>query len=350
MQNKPLNKPISISQFIKHFLFDEKIGYYKTKNPIGKDSDFITAPEISQVFGEILAAYILEISSTKNKNIALVEMGAGKGTLFFDILSTINLLAQKKLKIAEDFLRKTSFNIVEINPVLQKIQKEKLAKFNVNWHDNFEDFTKENKDVEIFFISNELLDCFAIDQYILTESGWRERLIDLENKVFTLAPLNKQMHNFINEELNETSAMPALGAVFEVSFELRDFIKDLCQKIKSQGGLVINIDYGYFKTEFANSLQAIKNHKKCDIFSSINQADITAHVDFGALDKIAKNLNCNTSFITQKTFLESLGINERKKALIAKSPTNKGEINLAIDRLVSKDKMGELFKVHIIWQ
>ncbi len=336
---------MKISQFFFDAMFNEKTGYYRKKNPIGKSSDFITSPEISQVFGEIIAAYFLQIASTKKSKIAFVEMGAGKGTLFFDILSAIHKLAQKNIPQAIDFIGSATFHIIEIGEVLCEIQKEKLKNFPVSWHKNFEEFLQKNSDCEIFFLSNELFDCFPIDQFVLSEIGWRERII--LNQQFALAPFNKESHNFIEEEI---SALVPIGGVFEISLEARNFMQQLCQALQKQGGIAINIDYGYCKNEFVNTLQAIKNHKKCSVLENIGEADITALVDFLALEKIVKNHQLNSSLVSQANFLTALGIEERRKVLLAKNPTKMSEINLSVDRLIDSNQMGELFKCHIIWK
>jgi SAM-dependent MidA family methyltransferase len=340
---------MKISRFVEKALFDEVDGYYRTKNPLGKDSDFITAPEISQVFGELIAVYLLQISTNKNCKISLVEMGAGRGVMMRDILNSIKKLADNKIEQAVDFLRKTNFHIIEINDVLVKIQQENLKDFQVVWHKNFAEFLSVNQG-EIFFISNELFDCFAIDQFVFTEVGWRERII-VDNQ-FTLAEFDKNIHQEIANEVGNLLPLGGvfctpLGGVFEVSNSARKFMSQLCEALESQGGIAINFDYGYFKNEFANTLQALKNHQKVDIFTK--DCDITAHVDFGALDKITKNYKLNSSLITQKEFLTSLGIEERRKNLLTKNPQSEKEINSAIERLVESSQMGELFKCHIIW-
>lgn len=332
---------MKISGFIEKALFDEVDGYYRIKNPLGKDSDFITAPEISQVFGELLAAYLLQIAINKNGKISLVEMGAGRGFMMRDILNSIRKLAEKNITPAVDFLREADFHIIEINDALTKIQQENLKDFQINWHKNFADFLNTNQG-EIFFISNELFDCFAIDQFVFTEIGWRERMI-VDGK-FTLAKFDEKIHQEIE---NEVGNFPPLGGIFEVSKSARDFMNQLCEALETRGGIAINFDYGYFKNEFANTLQALKNHQKVDIFTK--DCDITAHVDFAALDKITKDYKLNSSLITQKEFLTSLGIEERRKNLLAKNPQSKKEINSAIDRLVDVNQMGELLKCHIIW-
>lgn len=324
-----------LSDFMSAALFNPQSGYYRTKNPLGKNSDFITAPEISQVFGELLAAYILQIFAGKKNKISLVEMGAGKGTLFFDILFTIKKLAEKNIAPAVDFLERANFHIIEINEVLKKIQQEKLREFKVKWHENFDEFLREAD--EIFFISNELFDCFPIDQFVKTDIGWCERLVD--SGKFITANFDPQIHKFVQ---NLVQIDAPFGAVFEHSQSARNFMTQLCEALKIKGGIAINFDYGYVKNEFANTLQAIKNHQKTNVLENVGKSDITAHVDFAALDKIAKNCGLNSSLITQREFLISLGMEERRKIL-------KNE-NSAIDRLIAPDQMGELFKCHIIWK
>lgn len=328
-------------------LFHPTSGYYRTKNPIGKNSDFITAPEISQVFGELLAAYFLQIASSKKSKIAFVEMGAGKGTLFRDILISIKKLAARNIPEAVDFLERTTFHIIEIGEVLREVQQNNLAEFPVMWHENFKNFLAQNQSRELFFLSNELFDCFPIDQFVLTEIGWRERVVIFESSPrFALAPFNKKIHDFVEKEI---VALAPIGAVFEHSLEARNFMAQLCGVLKKHGGIAINIDYGYIKNEFANTLQALKNHQKCNPLENAGEADITALVDFAALEKIAKDHELNSSLITQAQFLQGLGIEERRKNLLEKNPEKTAKINSSIDRLIASDQMGNLFKCLIIW-
>lgn len=332
-----------ISDFIQNALFHPTTGYYRTKNPIGKDSDFITAPEISQAFGETIAVYLLQMATIRKSQIALVEMGAGKGTLFFDILNSIKKLAEKNIPEAVDFFKRVTFSIVEINPVLREMQREKLREFKVDWHENFSEISLKNR--ELFFISNELFDCFAIDQFVLTEIGWCERLV-AGNK-FVLADSDKKTHDFVEKQIG---VLAPIGAVFEYSAAARQFMSQLCEVLKTQGGMAINIDYGYVKNEFANTLQALKNHQKVNVLENVGSADITSLVDFLSLQKIAQSYDLNSSLISQKEFLVSLGIEERRQILLKKNPQKSAEINSAIDRLVGSNQMGELFKCLIVWK
>ena len=176
-----MNKRYSLSQIINEALFSKDNGYYRYKNPLGKDGDFITSPEISQIFGEIIAGYFLHIFFANKAKLSFVEVGAGRGFLMRDILKSINNLANKKNAIALDFLSHATFHIIEINTSLIAIQKQNLQEFlpsiNIKWHENFANFLSE-KNGQIFLLSNELFDCFAIDQFVKTNKGWCKRLIE----------------------------------------------------------------------------------------------------------------------------------------------------------------------------
>lgn len=347
---------MKISHLINQQLYSQEFGYYKTKIPIGKSADFITAPEISQIFGEVVAGYLLEISRNFSHRIELVEMGAGRGFWFRDILKTIHFLAYKNIPLAQNFIDKTKFHIIEINPQLINVQKQNLADYNIVWHECFDDF-KNRSQGEILFISNELFDCFAIDQYIKTKEGWQERLIKFDNKKnlsnphFLIRNFDKEIHDFVNNQIGESLSLTApLGAIFEYSISARNFMNQLCELISKRGGFALNIDYGYFEYDFCNTLQTVHNHQKIPFLEGLKNADITALVDFKALDKIVKNHHLNSSLISQSQFLLSLGGVERLNQLIKNNPNYEQELRSGFQRLVADDQMGNLFKVHIIWR
>lgn len=352
-----------ISQIIEQALFDSSKGYYQSQNPLGKDHDFITSPEISQIFGEVIASYLLNYFAQQQMPFALVEMGAGRGVLYQDVLQTIFKLA-KKNNLAQVFLDNASFDIIEINPVLKKIQQKNLQKFSdkivITWHQNFSQFTSKinSSKRRIFFISNELLDCFAIDQYVKTDIGWCERLIEvddqenLSNPRFVIDNFSPKINQFVIEKLGYEIAIKAKNnAVFEYSRSLQDFYSQLCQSLQDYQGIAINCDYGYSQyQDFANTLQAVKKHQKIPILQALNGCDITAHVDFFALDKIAHSFKLSSSIVNQRQFLLELGGFQRCQNLSSQNPHQAKQIFQAFERLVSPQEMGELFKFHIIWQ
>ena len=344
-----------LSNFINDYLFNQTSGYYRKSNPIGNNADFITAPEISSIFGELIALYIIQITSDKNK-IAFVEAGAGKGSLFNDILSTIHKLAAKNIDLAQNFLQKTKFFIIEINEILKQEQQSKLKKFDITWCQTLQEFLQyKDNNSEILFLSNEFFDCFAIDQYVKTDIGWCQRLIDIDdnNIAFRLANFDPKIHNFRENNIGlEVSQKAPISSLFEFSESSCNFAIQLFKALDQYNGIVINIDYGYFAREFANSLQVISNHQKInfvDILTLDKKCDITAHVDFFLLDKIAKSYNLQSSLVTQREFLLSLGILNRMEQLMKLNIVNKENLQKSINRLINLDEMGELFKVHIVW-
>lgn len=362
---------LKISELINFLLFDEIHGYYKTQLPLGKNADFITAPEISQLFGELVAIYLLQIFSIKKPNLSLVEMGAGRGFWMSDILRTIQKLAARNQPLALEFISKSTIHIIEINPHLREIQKQKLQDFAINfqitWHETFEEFLTAQKG-EIYFISNELFDCFSIDQFVKTKLGWCERLVELEDDFrvtknfsqkihFSSRDFDQKIHQFVEEKLGWALSNTApIQAIFEFSKTAENFMKKLCASLAAHGGIAINFDYGYFVYDFANNLQAVKNHHKIKIESSIIQdllaCDITAHVDFQFLRRIAKEFKLETSETTQSNFLRSLEIEKRTKELATQNPNFAKQIQGEMQRLIGnkEGEMGDLFKCQIIWR
>ncbi|MCE3255096.1 MAG: hypothetical protein K0R25_590 [Rickettsiaceae bacterium] len=320
-------------------LFHPELGYYKCKDPFGKAGDFTTAPEISQVFGELIGAYLINLwqNNYAGKKINLVEMGAGRGTLMKDLLNFA-----KKIP---GFLEQSNLAIIETSPKLQKIQQQNLQEFNISWYENFSDFYQQNNQAPIFFISNELFDCFAINQFIKTENGWVERMVAVGNDgelQFVLRPSAKPSELQIAEV--------KIDAVFEQSPQALAFMTELSEAIKKTGGIGLIIDYGYVENEMRNTLQAVSNHQYCDILKEVGESDLTALVDFSSLQKTALQNNLKTSIVSQREFLIALGIEARREnLLIGKNDEKRSLINSAIDRLIDKEQMGELFKVLIIW-
>lgn len=355
---------MKISQLINYCLYNPQSGYYRTKNPLGSDGDFITAPEISSLFGELMALYLLNIYAADGRKFSLVEMGAGRGLWFYDICVTIAKLAQKNNDIAIKFLANVDFNIIEINEELQKIQQQKLAEYPIIWHENFDDFLNHRRfsGDKIYFIANELFDCLAIDQYVKTKQGWQERLVGgivfdqaamlscYDIRHFVLRDFDAKIHEFVRENIGEENDKRAnVGAVFEYCAGARDLMNKLSCALVEFGGVAINIDYGYSSYDFANSLQVVKNHQKIDFLQGFNDGDITAHVDFAALEKIVKRHHLNMSLITQREFLLGLGLEERMANYQNNLHFYDYKTKLAVNRLIDPNQMGELFKVQIIW-
>ncbi len=335
--------PISISSFMNEALFNPKHGYYTSQDSIGRKGDFITAPEISQVFGELIGVYIVSLwqNNHDSKEISLVEAGSGNATLIKDLLNFASKIP--------NFLENVSINIIEVSSKLRKIQQKNLKGFNVKWWDSFADFYANNQKKPIFFIANEFLDCFAINQYLKIDNFWVEKLVGLDENSKLQFMLSKKDPKLDNKIKELTNNLGKNNDIFEHSPALDEFMNSLCVAIKKTGGIAINIDYGYIKNDLKNTLQSVKNHKFNNILENIGKSDITSLVNFGHIAEIAKNQNLQSWVVTQKEFLESLGIEIRSQKLLAnKTKPEQEEINSSISRLINKDQMGELFKVLVV--
>lgn len=363
-----ISGPISVSSFIKSALLDPVHGYYQHHNPLPSSNsdhgDFITSPEISQVFGELIVAYLASIAAvSKTPRIALVEAGAGTGVMMRDMLAS--LLKLKANPHAGDFMARVDVNIIEASQHLAEIQQQNLAGFGVRWHEDFGLFlagywiaaspsVPRNDEREIYFIANELFDCFGVNQYLKTPHGWQEIMVgaatDKDELEFKLAPFDLATNQEVEKLIPQKDrAQISEGAIFEHSPDSIFFMTQLADAIAKHGGIAIIIDYGYSENPYKSTIQALAKHKKCDVLQNAFAADITNLVNFSPLKEIAEQSGLNSSLITQREFLLATGIEERRKTLKAdKSPTEQKRIDAAIDRLIND--MGELFKFLIIWK
>lgn len=323
-------KDIRLDIFLNKVLFN-KNGYYYKKKPLGKRNDFITAPEISQMFGEIIGLYLFYFWKTKvNSKFNLIELGPGKGTLFKDIY---NALAKYS-----DFMKLANIKFVEINSELIKVQKKivkKNSSIKINWLKKI-DFRSKSPSI---IYSNEFFDCFPVRQFIFKEE-WYEKYISY----------NKSNDNFFfkenivyNQKLLSILDKYKKQKLLEISFERNKYFENICEFIHKNGGLFFTIDYGYKENINNFSLQAIQNHKHSSIFENIGEIDISSHVNFADFINIAKSYKLKIDeFCSQREFLIKYGILERKKFL---SNNFKSEnIEIELDRLINENKMGNLFK------
>ena len=324
------NKDIRLDIFLNEVLYN-KNGYYYKNKPLGKKNDFITAPEISQMFGEIIGLYLFYFWKTKvNSKFNLIELGPGTGTLFKDIYNAV-------AKYPE-FIKYANIKFIEINSELTKAQKKivkKNSSIKINWLKKI-DFRSKGPSI---IYSNEFFDCFPVRQFIFKEE-WYEKYISY----------NKSNDNFFfkektvyNQKLLSILNKYKKEKLLEISFERNKYFENICKFIHKNGGLFFTIDYGYKKNINNFSLQAVQNHKYSSIFENIGEIDISSHVNFLDFINIAKNYKLKIyEFCSQREFLIKYGILERKKIL---SNNYKSEdIEIELDRLINKKKMGNLFK------
>jgi len=297
--------------------------YYTSNEAVG--SDFITAPEISQMFGEIVALWCLDVWQDR-KGFNLVELGPGTGALMFNILRTIS-------KVRPEFI--TYLNqivFLEINPYLKKKQLEILAPYK----DKIRYIESVDKIPDGIVIANEFFDALPIKQYKKIQNSWHEVVVT-KGLRFDTSKASITINNHPNAQEE---------AILEISEAQQALMQSLC-KIK---GNVLIIDYGYDidpklrqSDQYKSTLQSIKNHQYCDVSKNIGEADLTTHVDFYALRQIAQNQGVFHKIQSQKDFLESYGISLRLQQLISYNPELAKTLNNQYSRLV--EDMGELFKV-----
>ena len=329
---------INISEFINLSHYGNN-GYYIKKNPIGLNNDFITAPEISQIFGEILGLFILNYWEKKiGDSYNLIELGPGKGTLIHDILRVGN--------VNKKYIDSTNLTLVEKNEQFINLQKKCLKDINFNKVSWQEEFKIQKNNIPSVIYSNEFFDCFPVRQFYKKEK-WIEKFIKYN--------FADNLFNFATDEVSDRKILKNLEQFNSVKVaELSDsrirYFDKICKFIKKNKGMFITIDYGYKKLPTHLTLQTIYNHKKTHLFDNIGDQDITAHVNFDEFINIANNNGLKLEiYCSQKDFLNSCGIEQRKEKL--KSIRNQKYIvnlDLEVDRLTNKSKMGEIFKVLVV--
>lgn len=296
--------------------------YYNTRDPFGADGDFTTAPEISQMFGEVIGAWLVDrwMQLGKPSPVQLVELGAGRGTMMSDILRVAS-------KVPE-FYEGLKVKILEQSKTLIEVQKKNLDahKGKIQWIHNLEELEK----IPALFVANEFFDALPIQQHVRNGNVWSERKVGIKDDKLC----------FIPEEHEE---------IKEASPESEKILSEICTSVKEYGGTALVIDYGY-NTDGAkgDTLQAVKNHAYHPVLETPGEADLTAHVNFTALGKVAAKSGCEYSVTTQGEFLKANGIMVRASMLAkGKDDKTKAKILTDVERLVSPDHMGDLFKVLI---
>ncbi|MCB9983218.1 MAG: SAM-dependent methyltransferase [Rhodospirillales bacterium] len=307
--------PMSIGAYMALALGHSAHGYYMKQDPFGRSKnyggDFVTAPEVSQLFGEMIGVWAADLwmQMGRPERLALVECGPGRGTLMADLLRATSGV--------DGFHEAVHVHLVEMSPVLREKQREALGGYDVVWH---EDFESVQDDAPLIVIGNEFLDALPFEQYI----GGVQRTVDLRAD-------------------GRLCFVPEDGEVVERAPVREGFVQQVCERIKAQGGAALFIDYGHMKSGVGDTFQAIKGHEYVDVLSHIGDADLTSHVDFEALQKGVDIGICGP--VCQGDFLRALGIGLRTRTLMQKA---EGKQALAIEkglhRLVDSDQMGVLFK------
>ena len=327
------NGPLPINKYMETCLYHPEFGYYMKKNPIGKQGDFITSPEISQVFGELVGIWLVNAWKTlgEPESFNLLELGPGKGTLIKDIW--------RSTMVFPEFQNAAELVLFEKSNVLRKIQNHNLRKVPVEWVNDLESITKK----PIICFSNEFFDALPVRQFTMKNQTVLEKKVSLnKNKEiqFEFFEVNRDC-KIITEENNLTE-----GTIIERSDLQFEILKCLCEKLKNNRGCLLIIDYGSELGQ-VDTLQGMHRNKYCDFLAKPGEVDLTSHVNFGLISGYAKSFKVKPSkLITQKVFLTKMGIFERFKKLT--SSLNENEKNYqtkTLNRLVSEDQMGNLIKV-----
>lgn len=328
-----LDGPITVERYMGLCLSHPQFGYYMTRDPLGLDGDFITAPEISQMFGELIGLWVAQVWLDRGGKapVMIIELGPGRGTLMRDAL--------RAAAVAPGFLDAAQVHMVETSPVLIDRQRDMLSRAPVpcSWHTSL-DTVPEGP---ALVIANEFFDALPLRQFVRAEGRWRERLVGLDDN-------GSLCFGLAREATPEITISAREGAVVEWPMAGIAQMRALAGRIARHGGAALAIDYGHVRSGLADTLQAIRNHGFTDVLAEPGEADVTAHVDFAQLAAAGQSAGAHTEpVVTQGAFLRALGIDARKAALAAAAPEREAEIEAARARLVdaTPEAMGGLFKV-----
>ncbi|WP_348646397.1 SAM-dependent methyltransferase [Erythrobacter sp. F6033] len=318
------NGPISLAQYMG----DSNARYYASRDPLGDEGDFITAPEISQMFGELVGLWIADlwVKMGASKNIHYVELGPGRGTLAKDVLKTAG-------KYGFD----PQIHFVEGSLELRKIQRQAVP--TVRFHN---DLSTLPDDRPLLIVANEFFDALPVHQLVRSADGWRERMVGLEGDKFVFVAGDKPMDSIVPKSWKSASQ----GALIETSPAASTVMAEIAQRLTNQGGAALIADYGPPELREGSTLQALKDHKKVDPLEHPGEADLTTHVDFEMLQDVAVKNGAEVMGLQQQgEWLRQLHIDTRLEALKRQTPQKADQLQRQRDRLVEDDQMGVLFKV-----
>jgi NADH dehydrogenase [ubiquinone] 1 alpha subcomplex assembly factor 7 len=317
--------PLTVAQYMAACLHDPEFGYYATRPALGEAGDFVTAPLVSQMFGELIGVWAASAWRLMGEpeRFVLAEMGPGDGTLMSDLLRAAQVLP--------GFLEAAEVWLVETSEPLAGLQRERLGE-TVRWARSLDEIPGGDP---ILLVANELLDCLPARQFLRTATGWAEQVVGLGPDgalAFGLVPAAAELPDARDGVICETSGpQEALGAA-------------LGDRLARDGGAALLIDYGRDRPGFGDTLQALRRHEKVDPLACPGEADLTVHADFPAVMAAAERAGAASAILTQAAFLARMGVGERAEALVRARPDKAALIGRQLHRLVGGDQMGELFK------
>ena len=325
--------PISVAQYMGLCLHDPKDGYYAAHPKLGAEGDFLTAPLTSQMFGELLGLWTIAVweSLGRPKQLSLIEIGPGDGTLMSDLL--------RAARLAPQMVEGLEVTLVETSAPLTLIQQQKLAGAPIRWVTRLDEVTGDGP---VILIANEVLDCLPARQFIRTATGWAERMVGLTDEgdlTFGLSP----------RPVEGLFPKAPQGAVLELSAAQEAFSAEIAALIARRGGAGLLIDYGRDTEGFGDTLQALRSHQKHGPLDHPGQDDLTIHADFPSVLKAAQAQGVEVAITAQGAFLQRLGIVARAESLAKARPDQSAIIERQLERLIAPDQMGDLFKVAGLW-
>jgi NADH dehydrogenase [ubiquinone] 1 alpha subcomplex assembly factor 7 len=328
--------PIAVSRYMALALGHPRYGYYMTRDPFGAAGDFVTAPEVSQMFGELIGIWCAEIWRAMGEPdpVQLVELGPGRGTLMSDLL--------RAAKVIPGFRAALRVHLVETSPVLIESQQATLLSIEpeAQWHSDVTALPRG----PLIVIANEFVDALPVDQFVKTESGWHERKIGIVDGRLAFA-LDPAPLAGIEEQLPSRLRPAPAGSLLERAQLMP--VRDIARRVAADGGAALLIDYGHTETGFGDTLQAVRAHKTANVLEDPGEADLTAHVDFEQLATAAMHAGVHAiGPVTQGHLLRALGIELRAERLKrGQNADVVAAIDTALARLTGPSPgMGELFK------
>ena len=330
--------PMPVWRYMELCLSHPQHGYYISRDPLGREGDFTTAPEVSQMFGELLGLWAASVwrAIGSPQSFRLIELGPGRGTMMSDAL--------RALRVLPPLYQSLTVHMVEINPVLREKQKATLTGLrNISWHERIDDVP----DGPCVIFANEYFDVLPIHQMVRRETGWHERVIALDDEErFVYGAAADPTPGFEALLPPLVKAAP-IGAIFE--WRPDTDVMALARRVRDQRGAALIVDYGHVRSDVGDTFQAIARHSFADPLKAPGLADITAHVDFDALSRAAEAVGASTHGpVTQGEFLQRLGIETRALTLMQKASHEVSEdISNGLKRLIGGGRtgMGSLFKV-----
>ena len=316
--------PISLM----HYMGEANARYYASRDPLGTAGDFITAPEISQMFGELIGLWLADmwIKAGREEPVHYVELGPGRGTL-----------ASDALRSAKRYGLEPSVHFVESSVALKDVQMNTMP--GATWHHDLSTIPMYGP---VLMVANEFLDALPVRQLVMTEQGWRERMVACEQGRFVPVAGQQPMDAAVPEPRRQAEP----GTIIETCPGAAATVYEAAGRLLEQGGAALFIDYGHDSWRTGSSLQAVRAHRQVDPFAAPGEADLTAHVDFATLAQIAQSRGCTwLGTVPQGRWLRELGIEARAATLASHAPQHTAAINEARDRLIGEGQMGVLFKV-----